>query len=223
MLAKLPRAEMDALRPHLEEVHLELHERLIKAGAPITRVYFPVSALASLVAVLDDGSTVEAGSVGREGMVGVPVVLDAASTPMETVTQVPGRAYRAASEVIKAEYLKRGTLHAVLNQYVHTLFVVASQSSACNSRHNVAQRLARWLLMSSDGVASDQVAITQEYLAVMLGVRRAGVTVAASKLQRQGVIKYSRGLVDIIDREGLERTACECYRIVKNEYDRLLG
>lgn len=223
LLDKLPEEELELLHPHLERVSLSHAQPLIRPNDPIPYVYFPVSALASLVTVLEDGSTVEAGSVGREGMVGVPILLDADTTPMQTLVQIPGEGFRVKARAVKEVFDRGDALHQLMHRYIHTLFVVASQSAACNRRHLVNERLARWLLMSSDGVASHHLALTQEFLATMLGVRRSGVTEAAIKLQEQGLIRYSRGSVEILDREELERYACECYRMVRDEYERLLA
>ena len=220
LLAQLPADELAALQ--LERVSLVLAQPLIVPNEPITSIYFPISCLGSLVTLLEDGASVESGAVGREGMVGIPVILNAATTPMQTLVQVAGEAYRAPSEVVKAEFDKRRTLFKVLNRYVHTCFVVTSQSAACNRKHSVEARLARWLLMSADGIGANEVAITQEFLATMLGVRRPGVTTSAGKLQEEGLIAYTRGFVQILDRDGLEKAACECYAIVRDEYARLL-
>ena len=205
----------------MDLVDLEYSQLLIKPNTIIENVYFPTTALASLVTVLEDGSGVEAGSVGREGMVGVAVILYMDQTPMQTVTQIPGKAWRLDAGVLRKVFDQRESVHMLLNQYVHTLFVVASQSAACIRRHVVQARLARWLLMSSDGVGSSDVAITHEYLGVMLGVRRAGVTEAIGKLEDVGLIRGRRGGVVILDRPGLEAAACECYRVVKSELDRI--
>lgn len=222
LLSKLPNEELELLRPHMETVSLGHGHPLIKPQEPIPYIYFPINALASLVTLLEDGSTVEAGSVGREGMVGVPVLLDAGTTPMQTLIQIPGDLIRINAGVLKEAFDQGGALHSLMHRYIHTLFVVASQSAACNRRHYVDARLARWLLMSSDGIASNSLALTQEFLATMLGVRRSGVTEAAIKLQSMNLIRYYRGYVEILDREGLEQYTCECYRMVKDEYDRLL-
>jgi CRP-like cAMP-binding protein len=223
LLALLPAAELDAMRPYLERVTVQLGEPLIRPHEPIRYAYFPLDCLASLVIILEDGSTVESGSVGREGMVGIPIVLGAGSTPMQTLTQIAGDAFRIEASTIRAMFEQRGALHLMLSRYIHTLFMIASQSAACNRRHGVEARLARWLLMSSDSIASTSLDITQEFLAAMLGVRRAGVTEAAVKLQEAGWIAYSRGFVKILDREALEDAACECYHVVKQEYERLFG
>jgi CRP-like cAMP-binding protein len=223
LLGKMGAEVVERLGGGAEVVSLRLGEPLIVPHEPISHVYFPVGALASLVTVLEDGTTVEAGSVGREGMVGIPVILGAVATPMQTLTQIAGDAVRVPADVVKAEYGRGGPLHDVLTQYIHTIFIVASQSAACNRRHEVEARLARWLLMSADGIGSEELAITQEFLAAMLGVRRPGVTLAALKLQEQGLIRYSRGLVQILDRPGLEAAACECYHVVRQEFERLLA
>jgi CRP-like cAMP-binding protein len=222
LLAKFPKSELEALRPHMETLSLGHGDSLIKPREAIAHVYFPLNALASLVTMLEDGSSVESGSVGREGMVGVPIILDADTTPMQTLIQIPGELIRVKASAIKECFVRSRAVQSLLNRYVHMLFVVASQSAACNRKHQVAERLARWLLASSDGIASEQVNLTHEFLATMLGVRRAGVTEAAQALQERGLIEYKRGGVRIIDRNGLEAAACECYGIVRAEIERLL-
>ncbi|MEA2570475.1 MAG: hypothetical protein QOI24_2476 [Acidobacteriota bacterium] len=219
LFARLTAADPAALAPHADRIALEVGDPLIEPREPIRYVWFPETALASLVIVLEDGSTVESGAVGREGMVGIPILLGVDRTPMETVTQVAGEALRIPSDVIRELYARGGELQSLLNRYVNTLFIIASQSAACNRRHQVEERLARWLLMSSDGIGSDDVAITQEYLATMLGVRRAGVTEAALALQERGLIQYRRGFIAITNRVELEDVACECYRIVHEQYE----
>lgn len=221
LLAKVAPDELQMLLPHLEVVPLTHGQPLIVPHESIRFMYFPITALASLVTILEDGATVEAGSVGREGMVGVPVLLNADTTPMQTVVQIEGQSYRIESAIVKRVYEQGKTLHTMMNRYIHTLFVVASQSAACNRRHQVEARLSRWLLMSSDGIGSNEVGITQEYLAAMLGVRRPGVTEAAVKIQEEGLIRYSRGHVQIVDRQGLQDRACECYTTVREEYEQL--
>lgn len=223
LLAKLPESERETLRPHFDFMWLELAYPLIKPGQPILHAYFPVTCLASLVVLLEDGSTVEAGSIGREGMSGIPVLLGAGTTPMQTLIQVAGDALRIDAEVLREHFARLPALHSVLNRYIHTLFMIASQSAACNRRHALEARLARWLLMSSDGIGSHKVGITQEFLAAMLGVRRAGVTEGALKLQNEGWIAYSRGDVELLDRRALEQAACECYHMMRQEYERLFG
>ena len=223
LLAKVPADELKFLQPHFEPVSLDVGYPLIKPREIIRDVYFPTTALASLVTVLEDGSTIEAGSIGREGMAGIPVVLGLETTPMQTVIQVKGDLIRVRASVVKELHAQRRAFHDLLNRYVHALFVVASQSAACNRRHQLSARLARWLMMSSDGIGSDEVGLTHEYLAAMLGVRRSGVTEAAQALQSQGLIEYKRGGIRILDREGLTNAACECYRLVRMEFERLFG
>lgn len=223
ILASLPSDELERLRPHFEQVSLSHGEPIIRPHEPIRDIYFPLNALLSLVTMMEDGSTVESGAIGREGMAGMPVLLNAGVTPMQTLTQIPGDAIKVKAEIIKDAYDKGGPLREMLHRYMHTVMVTGSQSAACNRLHNVETRLCRWLLMSSDGIASDEVPLTQEFLATMLGVRRAGVTEAALKLQEAGLISYSRGNIRIADREGMEAVVCECYRIAKDEYERLFG
>lgn len=186
-------------------------------------IYFPINSLLSLVTVMEDGSTVEAGSIGREGMAGLPVLLDADMTPMQTLTQIPGQAVRVKAEIIKEAFDKGGVLQKIFRRYIHTIIVVGSQTAACNRLHHIEARLCRWLLMSSDGVGSQEFFLTHEFLSTMLGVRRAGVSEAASQLQGKGLIRYQRGRIQILDRKSLEIAACECYRLVKAEYNRLFG
>jgi CRP-like cAMP-binding protein len=176
-----------------------------------------------MVTVMEDGSTVEAGAIGREGMAGLPVLLDADTTPMQTLTQIPGQAVRVKAEIVKEAFDTGGALCHILYRYIHTTIVLGSQTAACNRLHQIEARLCRWLLMSSDGVGSEELSLTQEFLSAMLGVRRAGVSEAASQLQRKGLIRYQRGRIQIVDRKSLETASCECYRVVKAEYHRLFG
>ena len=223
LLDKLSEAEARLLTPHLTRVSLRQGHQVISPDVPIKDVYFPINCLLSMVTVLSDGSMIESGSIGREGMSGVPVLLDARQTTMETVAQIAGDGFKIRAKTLKEIYDERGELHSLLNRYIHTLMIVGSQSSACNARHALEQRFCRWLLMSSDGVDSDEVRLTQEYLAVMLGVRRSGVTEAAIKCQNFGLIEYKRGSIKLLDRDALESMACECYKRTKEEYKRLFG
>jgi CRP-like cAMP-binding protein len=223
LLAAFPRAEIEELRPQFEQVSLMHGQHAIVPDEPIRDVYFPLNCLLSMVTMMEDGGSVESGSIGREGMSGVPVVLDAARTPMPTFVQVPGEALRVRAEVFKQLYEKSPPVRKLLNRYIHTVIVVGSHAAACNRLHKLDERFSKWLLMSSDGVGSDEVDITHDYLAVMMGVRRAGVTEAAGKAQQMGLIRYRRGHVRITDRAGLEACACECYRRTRDEYDRLFG
>ncbi|HEX8558389.1 MAG TPA: Crp/Fnr family transcriptional regulator [Pyrinomonadaceae bacterium] len=223
LLALLPRDALEALRPNAEVVSLRHGHHAIVPDEPIRDVYFPLNCLLSMVTTMEDGSTVESGTIGREGMSGIPVLLNAGQTTMPTFCQIPGDAVRLRAEFLRESYERNEETRRVLNRYVHTVVIVGSQSSACNALHRVEERTCRWLLMSSDGVASDEVNLTQEYLATMLGVRRPGVTEVAGKLRAEGLIDYSRGVIRILDRAGMERLACECYGRVKCEYERLFG
>ncbi|HEY0081610.1 MAG TPA: Crp/Fnr family transcriptional regulator [Pyrinomonadaceae bacterium] len=223
LLAHLPAAEMELLHPHIERVQLSHGDRIIEPHVPIKNIYFPLNCLLSMVTMMEDGSCVESGSIGREGMAGAPVMLDATETTMPTFVQIPGEAARIKAVVVKEVYEQGGALKKIINRYIHTVIVVGSQSTACNRLHHIEARLARWLLMSSDGVGSHEVNLTHEYLAVMLGVRRAGVSEAAAKLQEKNLIRYNRGNVLILEREGLEAASCECYHVIKTEYERLFS
>ena len=176
-----------------------------------------------MVTETEDGGSVESGTIGREGMSGIPVILNAGQTTMPTFCQVPGDAARARAEVLKELYEQSPAVRRILNRYVHTTVVVGSQSTACNALHGIEARMCRWLLMSSDGVGSDEVNLTQEYLSVMLGVRRPGVTEVAGRLRAEGLIDYRRARIRILDRAALELRACECYARVRGEYERLFG
>jgi len=223
LLASLPREELELLSPYLEQVWLSHGQMIILPDEPIEFVYFPLNCLLSLVVVMEDGATVESGSVGREGMAGLPIVLDVATTPMQTLAQIPGQSIRIKSEIIKQAFDRGGVLQKILYRYIHTVIVVSSQTAACNRLHRLEARLCRWLLMSSDGIGSEKLYLTQEFLATMLGVRRSGVSEAASQLQSQGLINYQRGQIEIVNRQNLETSACECYAAVKAEYERLFG
>ncbi|MBD6619757.1 Crp/Fnr family transcriptional regulator [Komarekiella sp. 'clone 1'] len=223
LLAKLPPDELERLHPHLEIVSLSLGQVIIEPNEPILYVYFPVNSLLSMVTVMEDGSTVESGCIGHEGMGGVPILLDANTTPMQTLAQIPGQAVRVKATILKEAFDRGGVLQKLLHRYIHTIIVLGSQSAACNRIHYVEARLCRWLLMSSDGVGSDSLPLTQEFLSTMLGVRRSGVSETASKLQSRGLIRYQRGQIQIVDRKSLETAACECYGIVRAEYKRLFG
>jgi CRP-like cAMP-binding protein len=223
ILAALPREELERLRPHFGRVRLVRGQHVIVPDEPIKEMYFPLTCLLSLVTTMEDGASVESGTIGREGMSGVPVLLDARQTTMPTFVQVAGEAVRVRAEAVKAAYETGGRLRTLLNRYIHTVIVVGSHAAACNRLHGLEQRFCKWLLMSSDGIGSDEVGLTQEFLAVMLGVRRAGVTEAALKMQAAGLISYRRGHIRILERAGLERVVCECYAKTKAEYERLFG
>jgi CRP-like cAMP-binding protein len=223
LLAKMPSDALDAMRPHFERVTLKHGDYAIVPDEPIRHCYFPLNCLLSMVTTMSDGSTVECSCIGHEGMSGIPVLLDASQTTMPTFCQVPGDAIRVRSDLIKDAYERDRGARKYLNRYVHTVIVVGSHSTACNRLRSLEQRFHRWLLMSSDGVGSDEVALTHEYLATMLGVRRAGVTEAALGAKEAGLIDYRRGQIRVLDREGMEARSCECYARTKAEYGRLFS
>jgi CRP-like cAMP-binding protein len=223
LLAHLPGEALETLRPHFERLTLLHGQYAIVPDEPIRYFYFPLNCLLSMVTTMMDGQTVECSIIGREGVSGIPVLLDAERTPMPTFVQVPGEAVRVRAEVVKSLYESNKEVRRYFNRFIHTVIITGSNSAACNSLHKIGERFARWLLMASDGVGSDDVALTQDYLAMMLGVRRAGVTEAAGRLKEEGLISYQRGHIRILDRERLEVRSCECYGRTKAEYDRLLS
>jgi CRP-like cAMP-binding protein len=223
LLKALPAETYERLRPHLEPVQLASRQILWDAGVPIRSVYFPRSCVMSLIVLLEGEPSVEAATVGREGLLGVPVALGAESTSALALAQVPGDAARLPASAFREAMARDGAFAGLVFRYAQALLEQTSQSVACNRRHTLDERCARWLLMTCDRVGADQFPLTQEFLAVMLGVRRAGVTVAAGMLQEAGLIRYSRGKITILDRVRLEEASCECYHVVKEMSDRLLG
>jgi CRP-like cAMP-binding protein len=223
ILTALPPDEYELLFPHMEHVHLPHGQVVIQHSQPIRDVYFPNDALISLVTQLADGSSVEAAMAGREGMAGLPVVLGADSTPIQAVVQIPGTAIKVKARVIRDAFNRGGVLQSRLLSYAHALFIEAAQSAACNAHHHLDARLARWLLTSSDAIESEDLPLTQEFIATMMGVRRAGVTCAALTLREAGLIDYNRGHIKILDRNGLEAVACECYRAIEEQFKTLMG
>lgn len=223
LLAKFPTGVLERLRPHSERVPMRRGEYAIVPDEPIRHFYFPAGCLLSLVTTMRDGACMESGTIGREGVSGVPVLLDAGRTPMPTFCQVPGEAIRIRADVIKEAYENDRGARSLLNRYVHAVIVNGSQSTACANLHRIGERFCRWLLMAADGVGSDEFALTHEYLAVMMGVRRASVTGVAVMMRGAGLIGYQRGRVQILDRGGLEARACECYARTKAEYERLFA
>jgi CRP-like cAMP-binding protein len=223
LLAVLPPGEFLELRPHLTTVALRPRDRLAEPGRVIDVVYFPLDAVLSMAAVDRGGGSVEVGSVGCEGMTGLPVLLGAEQSPSRVGVQIGGEAERMEAAVLRREARRHEQFGRLLHLYAQAFMTQVAQSTACNRLHSAEQRLARWLLICRDRVGRDELPITQETMAVMLAVRRATVTEAAGALQRRGVIRYRRGVVVIVDRPGLEAATCECYGIVREEFDRLLG
>jgi CRP-like cAMP-binding protein len=190
---------------------------------PIPYVWFIERGVASVIRAMQDGTLIEVSVIGNEGMVGLPVFLGAERTPSQALVQVPGAGLRMQATLFRREVPAGSPLHDLLHRYTQTLINQMAQGMVCNRLHSIAQRCARWLLLTHDRVDSDQFPLTQQFLAHMLGVRRASVSTVASTLQKAGLIRYSRGVITILDRPGLEAAACECYRIIQAEYDRLLG
>ena|SRR5947209_2855515 len=223
ILNSLTRSEYEHLAPHLDHVNLSMGEVLYHPEQAITHVYFPNHGTVSVVSVFEDGGSVEVGMVGNEGMFGISVFLGSITTPLQAVVQLPGDAHRMRVDVLNREFKKGGQLQDLLLRYTQAFITQIAQTAACNRAHHIDGRLARWLLMCHDRAQSKDMKITQEFIATMLGTRRAGVTVAAGKLRQEGLISYQRGHVIIKDRAGLESKSCECYEIVKKEFDRLIG
>ncbi|CAA9575366.1 cAMP-binding proteins - catabolite gene activator and regulatory subunit of cAMP-dependent protein kinases [uncultured Synechococcales cyanobacterium] len=223
LLAALSAAEYQRLIPNLEFVELALKQVLYKPSEQIAHVYFPHRAIVSLTYTLEDGSTSEVGMVGNEGMAGLPVILGGDNTTTTAIVQGADGGMRMRADQLKAEFNRGGELQSLLLRYTQGLLTQITQTAACNRHHSIEERLARWLLMVSDRTESNTFSLTQEFLSEMLGVRRAGVTVAAGTLNQAGIIRYNRGKIDILDRESLEATSCECYPVVKKELTRLLG
>lgn len=219
ILSALLPEEFERLRPKLHEVSYPIGEVLYLPEAEIAQVYFVNSGIVSWLAALENGNTVEAGVIGPEGVVGVSVVLGASSTPNQALTQSAVQATSIPTQDLVAEFHKGGKLAELSLRFVHVMFTQVAQTAACNRMHTLDQRLARWLLMTHDRIKEDQVPLTQEFLSRMLGVRRAGVSVAANSLRQSGLIDYHRGDIVVLDRKGIERASCECYQIVKHEYD----
>jgi CRP-like cAMP-binding protein len=223
LLDSLPPADIDRMRFHLEAVSVDLKHVVYEPDSSISHVYFPTTCVISLVIYLEDGLPVEMATIGREGMVGLPIFLGADAMPSRAFGQVAGEALRIPAPVFTEEIKRNGPLVRVLNLYTLALFNQVAQTTACNRVHLLEQRCARWLLQTHDRVTSDHFLLTQEFLAQMLGVRRPGVSAAAGLLQKAGLIRYARGRITILDRPGLESFSCKCYGVIKNEFERLLG
>jgi CRP-like cAMP-binding protein len=222
LLAILPDGDRQRLLPHLERVHLDFKYVVYAPNEPVLHVHFLLTGMISLLTVMDDGSAIEVATVGNEGMIGLPVFLGTGSMPGQAITQIPGNALRMRAEVFRSEVNGGGALHQILQRYTQGLLTQVAQSAACNRLHPMIERCARWLLITHDRVGVDQFPLTHEFLSQMLGVRRATVTVATGALQQAGLIRSHRGRITVCDRAGLEDASCECYRIIRNEYNRLL-
>jgi CRP-like cAMP-binding protein len=223
LLSALSAADYKRLVPHLELVHLEMKHVAYEPEQPIEYAYFPLTGLASMVTVMQGGKAIEVATIGNEGMVGLPLFLGVDRTAGQAYTQVPGDSLRIKADVFQKEVSRQAGLARMLQLYTQALLVQISQAMACNGIHPIYQRTARWLLMIHDRVASQRFPLSQEFLSQMLGVRRAGVSEVATKLRKAGLIRYSRGMIEIVDRAGLEAAACECYGVIQAEFVRLLG
>lgn len=222
LLASLPAAEWARWSPLLEEVDLPLGRVLYESGLSLAHVYFPVDAIVSLLYVMEDGASAEIAVVGNEGLVGVSLFMGGETTPSRAVVQSAGRGFRLGAEALKKEFNRAGPVLHLLLRYTQALITQMAQTAVCNRHHSLDQQLCRWLLLSLDRLEGNELRMTQELIANMLGVRREGVTDAALKLQTAGLIRYARGHITVVDRPGLEQRTCECYAVVKKEYDRLL-
>ena len=223
LLAALPKSEFEHLQPHLELVSLSLGQVLYESGAQMTHVYFPTDCIISLLYLMENGATAEIGVTGYEGLIGIALFMGGQTTPNRAVVQSAGWAYKMSAKVLQAEFNKGGQFQQSLLRYTQALITQISQTAVCNRLHSVEQQLCRWLLLSYDRLHSDKLVMTHNLIANMLGVRREGITLAAKHLQARGVISYVRGTITLLDRSNLEATVCECYRVVKSEYDRLLS
>jgi CRP-like cAMP-binding protein len=223
LLRALPAPEAERLLPQLEFVPMPLGSVLYESGSQLRYVYFPTTSIISLLYVMEDGASAEIAVVGNEGMVGVALFMGGETTPSRAVVQSAGHAYRLKGQILKEEFRRAAGLQHLLLRYTQALLTQMAQTAVCNRHHSVDQQLCRWLLLSLDRLPTNKLTMTQELIANMLGVRREGVTEAAGNLQRAGLIRYSRGRIEVIDRPGLESAVCECYGVVKLEFDRLLS
>jgi len=223
LLAALPEHDYARLLPDLQPVVMPLGKVLYESGATMSQVYFPTTCIVSLLYVMESGASTEIGVVGKEGVVGVSLFMGGGSTPSRALVQSAGMGFQLPSRKMKAEFEQYGPLMHLLLRYTQALITQMTQTAACNRHHSLDQQLCRWLLLSMDRLQGNDLVMTQELIANMLGVRREGVTAAALKLQKAGLIRYARGHITVLDRPGLEERSCECYRVVKDEYDRLLG
>ncbi|OWV30106.1 Crp/Fnr family transcriptional regulator [Halomonas campaniensis] len=223
LLGLLPEEELSRLLPNLEKVTLTLGQSLCESGQQMKHVYFPLDSIVSLLCVMENGASTEIAVVGYEGVVGVSLFMGGETTPSRAIVQSAGQALRLKGHLLKNEFYRAGPMQRLLLRYTQALLTHMAQTAVCNRHHNVDQQLCRWLLLSIDRLPGNELIMTQELIANMLGVRREGVTESAGKLQRAGLISYHRGRINVLDRPGLEARVCECYGVVKEEYDRLLN
>ena len=222
LLAGVKADELDRLLPNLQLLSLPLGQVIYESGEKMDHVYFPTTAIISLLYIMENGSSAEIGVVGNDGMVGIAIFMGGDTTPNRAVVQSAGKTFKMKASLMKDEFTRGGRFHNLCLRYTQALITQISQTAVCNRLHSVDQQLCRWLLLSHDRLPSDRLIMTQDLIANMLGVRREGVTEGALKLQQAGLIRYARGRITVLDRPGLERRTCECYAVVKKEYDRLL-
>jgi CRP-like cAMP-binding protein len=222
LLAALPEAEFARLAPHLELVPMLLGDSLYEPGGQLQHVFFPTTAIVSLLYVMESGASAEIAGVGNEGMLGISLFMGGDTTPSSAVVQTAGHGYRLPGKLLKDEFNRGGLMQGLLLRYTQALLTQMCQTAACNRHHSIEQQLCRWLLLTLDRLPSNELVMTQELVASALGVRREGVTEAAGRLQRAGVIRYRRGHIAVLHRSGLEAGACECYAVVKKELGRLM-
>ncbi len=223
LLAALPTAEFDALSAHLELIAMPLGKMLYEPGGQLQHAYFPTTSIVSLHYVMESGASAETAGVGNEGVVGISLFMGGDTTPSSAVVQTAGQAYRLERRLLKQAFDRAGSLQRLLLRYTQALITQMAQTAVCNRHHSLEQQLCRWLLLTLDRLPSNELVMTQELVASMLGVRREGITEAAGNLQRAGFISYRRGHIAVLDRAGLKSRTCECYAVVKNELDRLLS
>jgi CRP-like cAMP-binding protein len=219
----MPATAFERVSPHLELVEMPLGQVLYESGGQLEHVYFPTTCIVSLLYVLENGASAEIAVVGNEGILGISLFMGGETTPSRAVVQSAGFGYRLKAPLLKQEFNRAGPVLRLLLRYTQALITQMTQTAVCNRHHSVEQQLCRWLLLSIDRLSSDSLNMTHELIANMLGVRREGVTASAGKLQRAGLIRYNRGRIDVLDRPGLEKAVCECYAVVKAEFDRLLS
>jgi CRP-like cAMP-binding protein len=222
LLAALPAAVQERIYPHLKRVPMPLGKVIYESGAELRNVYFPTDCIVSLLYVLENGASAEISVVGNEGLIGIALFMGGETTPSRAIVQSAGFAYQLAGQLLKEEFHRDADMQQLLLRYTQSLITQMTQTAVCNRHHSLDQQLCRWLLLSLDRLRTNQLTMTQELIANMLGVRREGVTEAAGKLQGVGVIRYQRGRITVLDRPKLESLCCECYAVVKKETDRLL-
>ncbi|SAL82682.1 Crp/FNR family transcriptional regulator [Caballeronia terrestris] len=222
LLSVLPQTERARLAPHLVPIDMTLGDVVYESGDRQHFVYFPTTSIVSLLYVMEDGASAEIAIVGNEGLIGIALFMGGETTPSRAIVQSAGTAFQLDAQILKQEFIRGGPVQRLLLRYTQALITQMAQTAVCNRHHSIDQQLCRWLLLSMDRLPSNELKMTQELIANMLGVRRSGVTEAALKLQDAGLIRYGHGHIQVLDRPGLEKRVCECYRVVKREFDRLL-